>query len=51
KPKITSTEEVHHIEEALRKTFGNKSAAAKILGISRGTLYNKMREYNLIEKE
>jgi PAS domain S-box-containing protein len=47
KPKINPVEEVHIIEEALRKTLGNKSAAAKLLGISRGTLYNKMREYNL----
>lgn len=35
------------IEEALRTTHGNKSAAAKLLGVSRGTLYNKMKEYNL----
>lgn len=40
-------EEALTIEEALRKTYGNKSAAAKLLGISRGTLYNKIREYNL----
>lgn len=35
------------IAEALRKAYGNKSAAAKMLGISRGTLYNKMREYDM----
>lgn len=35
------------IEEALQKTYGNKSAAAQLLGISRGTLYNKIREYGL----
>lgn len=35
------------IEETLRKTYGNKSAAAKLLGISRATLYNKMKEYRL----
>ncbi|WP_235427142.1 sigma 54-interacting transcriptional regulator [Cohnella kolymensis] len=37
------------IKEALRKTFGNKSAAAKMLGISRGTIYNKMKEYGIEE--
>ncbi|MGP7817426.1 sigma-54 interaction domain-containing protein [Niallia sp. 01092] len=39
--------EVLDIEEALRKTYGNKSAAASLLGISRGTLYNKIKEYGL----
>lgn len=35
------------IEEALAQTNGNKSAAAKKLGISRVTLYNKMKKYGL----
>lgn len=39
--------EALEIEEALRKTYGNKSAAANLLGISRGTLYNKIKEYGL----
>ncbi|UKS28828.1 sigma 54-interacting transcriptional regulator [Paenibacillus sp. HWE-109] len=45
--KISEDEEMIFIEEALVKTGRNKSAAAKLLGISRGTLYNKMREFGL----
>ncbi|MFF2289393.1 sigma-54 interaction domain-containing protein [Peribacillus butanolivorans] len=45
--KIIDSEKAQ-IEYALNTTFGNKSAAAKLLGISRGTLYNKMKIYQLI---
>ena len=37
--------EKNHILNVLRKTGGNYSEAARILGISRMTLYNKAKEY------
>ncbi|MBI4617709.1 MAG: sigma-54-dependent Fis family transcriptional regulator [Planctomycetes bacterium] len=45
----TSVERVerHAILEALRQGGGNRSRAAQSLGISRGSLYNKMRKYGL----
>lgn len=38
------------IEMVLQHTGGNQSRAAKILGISRGTLRKKMAQYDLFEK-
>ncbi len=38
------------ILQALRESDGNKSEAAKILGISRDTLYRKLKTYNLEKK-
>jgi len=35
-----------HIISVLEETKGNISEAAKILGIQRMTLYNKMKKYN-----
>ncbi|QKG85013.1 PAS domain S-box protein [Kroppenstedtia pulmonis] len=42
----TDSEEVQ-IRNTLKQTYGNKSAAAKLLGISRATLYNKLKKYNI----
>jgi len=47
----TATESVERekIAEAIRKAGGNRSRTAKLLGISRATLYNKLKRYNLVE--
>ncbi|MFC4024334.1 sigma-54 interaction domain-containing protein [Oceanobacillus longus] len=39
--------EIQLIEKTLQETNGNKSDAAKRLGISRVTLYNKMKKYGI----
>lgn len=41
------TIEKEWISEALKSNHGNKSAAARKLGISRATLYHKMKRYEL----
>ena len=46
---ILSLEEVerNHIEHVLKVVKGDKSRAIKILGISKPTLYSKLKKYNL----
>ena len=40
--------EAWRIAQALRETRGNRSAAARVLGIGRRTLYTKMEKLSLV---
>ena len=42
--KVSQSDELSRIQEALQITGGNKSCAAKLLGIDRKTLYNKLAQ-------
>ena len=44
-------EERERIQRALVQAEGNRETAAKLLGISRTTLYNKMKEYDMMQKK
>ena len=39
--------EKNHIQTTLESLKGNQTKAAKLLGISRSTLWRKMKEYGL----
>ncbi|MBT9176680.1 MAG: hypothetical protein DDT20_01001 [Firmicutes bacterium] len=39
------------IQDSLRLSANNKAAAAKLLGISRTSLYEKMQKHNLLERK
>lgn len=41
------TEDRQQVVEALEKTSGNKTAAARLLGVSRVTMWKKVRKYGL----
>ena len=45
--KASAAMEMEAITNALKQSKGNKKQAAEILGISRGSLYNKLREYKM----
>jgi DNA-binding NtrC family response regulator len=44
-----ATVEKNHIKKVLHHTQGNKTQAAKLLGIGLTTLYQKIKDYNLTE--
>ena len=45
--KEKNVEGMAFIVEALKKTGGNRAKAAKLLKISRASLYNKLRAYRI----
>ncbi len=45
--KTLSAMEKDHIERTLQEVEGNITQAARVLGIDRGTLYNKMKRYGI----
>jgi Nif-specific regulatory protein len=46
-PEVTERMERQMIIEALHKTHGNRSQAARILGLTRQGLFNKINRYNI----
>ena len=46
-PLRNDAEEERLVRDAMQRSRGNISAAAKLLGVSRPTLYAKLKKYNL----
>jgi PAS domain S-box-containing protein len=44
---VIGSDEKRQLINALRQTHGNKTKAAKILGVHRMTVWNRMRKYNI----
>src|SRR5262249_55246160 len=49
-PPLDGADEKQRLAQALKQTNGNRAAAARLLGISRPTLYNRLKQYGLDEK-
>ena len=47
--RILAQSESHTIRESLEMSKGNMSKTARLLGISRTTLYHKCKKHNLLE--
>ena len=48
-----STEEIEKmcIESALKKTGNNRASAAEMLGLSRQSLYVKLRQFGMLDRD
>lgn len=50
-PEETGADEPAAVLQALEKAAWNKAGAARLLGISRRTIYRKIKEYNLLREQ
>lgn len=46
-PEAVIADEKQELISALTQSGGNKSKAARLLGVSRGTVHNRMRKYSI----
>ena len=47
----TAVSEKAALIDALKQSLGNRSQAAQVLGVSRGTVWNRMRKYGIEMKK